>query len=360
MISAAQAVSRINQLSAVLAGYDAREDTARVAFVVAQPGSGWNWSYGFADAPYFIASITKLYTTAIVMQLVGEGRLELDAPIDRYLAADMVAGLNVTDGQDRSSDITIRHLLAHTSGIADYFEQDRRDGGTTFSRALETDAGWSFAEALEIAKHQMRAKFAPGQPGKAYYSDTNYQLLGAIIESVSGETYAAALDRRIFTALDLRRSYLFSPRTLELYESVSPLLYDTRPIRIPRVMASVGPDGGIVSTAAESSRFLRAFMSGELFPLDYLAQMQREWRRIFFPLQYGTGIMRFALPRFMTGFRRVPPMIGHSGASGAVAFHVPEIDLYVTGTVNQVKKRSLVYQLLTRIVMIVSKREPMP
>jgi hypothetical protein len=65
--------------------------------------------------------------------------------------------------------------------------------------------------------------------------------------------------------------------------------------------------------------------------------------------------MRFALPRVMTGLRAAPAMVGHSGASGAVAFYAPKIDLYVTGTVNQVRKRSLVYQLLTRIVMVVER-----
>jgi len=356
MIAAGQALARTEELRALLARYDGRADTTNVTFVVTQPTSGWSWSYGDAEAPYFVASITKLYTTAVTMQLVRDGQVELEAPIGRYLPADVVSGLNVSGGEDHSSKITVRHLLAHTSGIADYFEQHRDDGSNTFERALKADVGWSSAEALDIAKHEMRPRFVPGQSGKAFYSDTNYQLLGAIIESVSGETYEAALHNRILTPLDLRSTYLFSPETLGRYDSVSPLLYGTRRIRIPQVMASVRADGGIVSTAAESIRFLRAFMIGELFPESLLADMQREWRRIFFPLQYGTGIMRFALPRIMTGFRAVPAMVGHSGASGAVAFHVPEIDLYVTGTVNQVKKRSLVYQLLTRIVMVVATR----
>jgi hypothetical protein len=61
--------------------------------------------------------------------------------------------------------------------------------------------------------------------------------------------------------------------------------------------------------------------------------------------------MRFALPRYYTMFRRVPPMVGHSGASGAVLFFVPELDLYVSGTVNQVKRRSLSYNVMVRLVM---------
>jgi CubicO group peptidase (beta-lactamase class C family) len=198
----------------------------------------------------------------------------------------------------------------------------------------------------------MKPHFPPGAPGKAFYSDTNYQLLGAIIEAMTGDTYAAALDGGIVTPLGLTRTYLFSQATVDRYDTVSPLLMDTTPIRIPQVMASVGADGGIVSTAAESLRFLRAFMAGELFPDEYLADMQRPWRRIFFPLQYGLGLMRFSLPRVMSGFRSVPALIGHSGASGAVAFYAPKTDLYVAGTVNQVKKRSLSFQLLTRIAML--------
>lgn len=340
------------KLAGLLEDYDHRPDTSGVAFALAQPSTGWTWAYGNSQAQYFIASITKLYTTALVMDLVNRGLVGLDLPIGSYLSKDVVAGLNVRNGVDRSDAITVSHLLAHTSGIADYFEQKRTDGTTTFGRALEADQGWTFEEAIRIAKHEMRPKFAPGAPGKAHYSDTNHQLLGAIIESVAGIPYEAALAERVITPLGLAQTYLFSPQTMDRYDQVSQMLVDTTPIRIPEVMASVGADGGIVSTADESMRFLRAFMNGELFPSRYLADMQREWRRIFFPLQYGVGLMRFALPRVMTGFRRAPVMIGHSGASGSVAFHVPKIDLYVTGTVNQVKKRSLAYQLMTRMVML--------
>jgi CubicO group peptidase (beta-lactamase class C family) len=129
------------------------------------------------------------------------------------------------------------------------------------------------------------------------------------------------------------------------------MLYGKQRVAIPRAMASVRADGGIVSTAGDGLAFLQAFMTGRLFPLAYLDEMQRPWNAIFTPLQYGMGLMRFALPRYYTLFRVVPPMIGHSGASGAVLFYVPTLDLYVSGTVNQIKKRSLSYNLLTRLVM---------
>ena len=117
-------------------------------------------------------------------------------------------------------------------------------------------------------------------------------------------------------------------------------------------MASVRADGGIVSTARDGIVFLEAFMSGRLFPAEYLRRdAARAGTPSSGPLEYGVGLMRFALPRYYTLVRRVPPMVGHSGASGAVLYYVRELDLYVSGTVNQVKKRSLSYNLLTRLVM---------
>jgi CubicO group peptidase (beta-lactamase class C family) len=343
------------RLQELLDRYDRRTDTANLVVALAQPSTGWSWSYGDVHAQYFVASITKLYTATLIMQLVHRRLVELDERIARYLPADLVRGLNALDGVDRSGDITVRQLLSHTSGIADYFEERGADGTTTFGRALEGGPGWTTGEAVAIARAELQPHFAPGSPGRAFYSDTNYQLLGAIIEAMTGDAYGAALETAVLSPLDLSRTYLFSQATVDRYDTVSPLLMDTTPIRIPQVMASVGADGGIVSTAAESQRFLRAFIAGELFPGEYLADMQRDWRRIFFPLQYGMGLMRYSLPRVMTGFRAMPALIGHSGASGAVAFYAPKIDLYVTGTTNQVKKRSLSYQLLTRIAMLADR-----
>ena len=129
------------------------------------------------------------------------------------------------------------------------------------------------------------------------------------------------------------------------------MLYGERPVAIPQAMASVRADGGIVSTALDGITFLQAFMTGRLFPTEYLDEMQRTWNPVFPPLEYGVGMMRFALPRYYTLFKEVPPMVGHSGASGAVLYYVPALDLYVSGTVNQIKKRSLSYNLMTRLVM---------
>jgi len=285
------------------------------------------------------------------MQVRAEGLLDLDEPVASYLGPSVMAGIHRFKGVDYSEQITIRQLLAHTSGIADYFEQRRTDGTTTFGRALQQDYGWTFDDVLRITKEELSARFAPSTTGKAFYSDTNYQLLGSIIEKVSGRTFEEVVTQRIIERLGLQDTYPFSNATIDRYDTVAPMLYGTHQVRIPHVMASVRADGGMVSTARDGIVFLEAFMTGRLFPIDDLQEMVAQWRPIFPPLVYGIGILRFALSRYFSPFRVVPPMIGHSGASGAVLFFIPELDLYVSGSVNQIKKRSLSYNVMTRLVM---------
>ena len=341
------------RLSQLAATYDSRRDANSVRFALASPSRDWKWEWSSPGSVphYFIASTTKLYVTALIMQLRSEGRLELDAPAVTYLDSATMSGIHVLKGTDSSDRITVAELLSHTSGIADYFEQRRRDGSTQIGDALREDFGWTFDDVLRITKEQLSPKFPPSTPGKAFYSDTNFQLLGAVIEAITGSTYEDALQERILGPLGLVDTYPFTLETIDRYGSVAAMLYGTEPVAIPQAMASVRADGGIVSTAPDGITFLQAFMTGRLFPMEFLAEMQRTWNPVFPPLEYGVGIMRFALPRYYTLFREVPPMIGHSGASGAVLYYVPALDLYVSGTVNQIKKRSLSYNLMTRLVM---------
>jgi CubicO group peptidase (beta-lactamase class C family) len=340
-----------DRLAEVIGSYDRRPDTNSVQFALASPSRDWFWAWASPGSPgqYFIASTTKLYVTAIVMQLRNEGRVDLDTPAAQYLDPSIMAGIHIYRGVDSSERITVRELLSHTSGIADYFEGRRKDGRSQIKDALAQDFTWSFDDVLRITKEQLKPRFAPSAPGKAFYSDTNFQILGTLIEAVTGGTFEEALETHIIGPLGLTGTYPFTHETLERYSNVAAILYGKKPVFIPKTMASVRADGGIVSTARDGITFLEGFISGTLFPQTYLEEMQRTWNRIFSPLEYGVGMMRFALPRYYSPFRSVPQMVGHSGASGAVLYYVPELDLYISGTVNQLKKRSLSYNLLVRL-----------
>ena len=225
-----------SKLTRLLEQYDARQDTNGVRFALAAPKRGWHWEWSSPGSieQYFIASTTKLYVTALVMQLRAAGQLDLEAPAARYLAPSVMTGIHVLRGVDSGGRITIRELLSHTSGIADYFEQRQRDGSTQIGKALQADFAWTFDDVVRITKEELTPRFAPSTPGKAFYSDTNYQLLGAVIEAVTGaQSYEDALRQRILEPLALAETYPFTLDTLDRYDSVAAMLYGQQRVAIP-------------------------------------------------------------------------------------------------------------------------------
>jgi D-alanyl-D-alanine carboxypeptidase len=301
------------------------------------------------DRPFHIASTTKLYTTALVLQLADQSLLGLDDTLADLLPDSLWTGLHTLKGQDRSATITVRHLLGQTSGLPDYFMGKPAKGPSLEEDLLEGhDQAWSPAQALERSR-ALTPGFPPGKAGKALYSDTNYQLLGLVIEQVTGQGYAQVLKERILDPLALHHTWLAGQQPPDGLPSVAPLRSGKQTLEIPRAMASFGPDGGIIATAGDLQVFLQAFFQGRLFAAERLPELQH-WNRIFFPLEYGTGLMRFRVPRLFSPFKRFPALIGHSGLSGAFAFYCPERDLYLAGTVNQIRNPGRSFQLMLKLI----------
>jgi CubicO group peptidase (beta-lactamase class C family) len=273
-----------------------------------------------------IASISKTYTAAMILQLVDEDRLALDQSVQSALPDIDLSGLHFVKGVDHGPNLTIRQLLYQTSGLADYYE-----GGVATDLIRSKDYAYDLGRVLEWAR-EGKPQAAPDS-GKAYYSDTNFQLLGAVIEAATGLSFGDALQEWICAPLGLRRTALFDPgqdtagQTLPVYHR------DLR-LDVPLILSSMGPDGGIVSDTDDLMTFLRAFMAGHLIKPENLPGLF-QWRPLYFPLQYGGGLMRFKLPGWMTLWRGSPELVGHSGASGSFAYHAPDRDIFLVGTFNQ-------------------------
>jgi D-alanyl-D-alanine carboxypeptidase len=286
-----------------------------------------------ADQRYFIASVTKMYVTVVVLRLREEGRIGLDDPILRHLPADLIQGLHVLGGVDRTHEITVRHLISNTSGLTDYFFGKGPDGQRSADLLLAgQDEAWPLERILDRVR-SLKPRFPPGQPRRVHYSDTNYELLGRIIETITGRPIADVFREFIFDELGLRDTYAFT----DLDDTTpAPMYYRDAPLRMPRYIASVTAEGGIVSTAPEVMTFLKAFFTGRFFPRKAIGELQR-WNRIYFPGQFdfGIGLERQWLPWIMSPLSPLGELLGFWGQSGAFAFHNPQRDLYFTGTVNQ-------------------------
>jgi len=317
-------------------------------FAIKYQNEVWHGSAGniSLNDSYFIASTTKLYTTAIILQLRNKKLIHLDTPIHTYFDPSFIQKLHVLNNIDYTNTITVKHLLSHTSGLPDYF-QDKSSNGVSLENQLkqQQDRTWSLEEILEI-NQKIKPLFIPGKKGKAHYSDTNFQLLGQIIEKITGKSYQENCKENIVNPLQLSQTYL--------YENVNDqkpvkMYYKNTVLDIPLAMTSFKSDGGLVSSTLDLIRFIEAFFKGELFPLAYIEEL-KVWNRIFFPMQSGIGIHRFKLPWFFDPTGAVPELIGHSGLSGTLAYYSPKHDLFIAGTVNQIAYPDISFKTAIKLI----------
>jgi len=185
--------------------------------------------------------------------------------------------------------------------------------------------------------------------GKSHYSDTNYQLLGAVIEAVTGQPYVDAVQQQICGPLGLQNTGVLQGTDVGL-----PVYHKDLRLEVPQILRSMSADGGIISTLDEMLIFLRGFMDGTLFNPAH-EPMMRSWNRLFFPLHYGYGLMRVKLPGWITLFRSTPEFIGHSGASGTFAFYAPERDISLIGTFNQTDAPQRPIGFMLRVLTLIAK-----
>ncbi len=325
------------------------------SFAIKTPQFTWEGYAGnfTPNQQYFIASTTKLFTTAIILNLKSQGKLDLNDKILNYVNSNILEGLHVFKGTDYSKSITIQELLAHTSGLPDYF-QNKDQNGQSLEKELTSgnDQYWSFEQAIEKSK-AMNPLFAPSAPKKAHYSDTNFQLLGHIIENITQKTYSECCLEYIVTPLALAHTYLYQDSK---DQNPKILNYKSKPLDISKAMTSFGPDGGIVSTSSDMLIFIEAFFEGKLFPKNYINELQK-WNRIFFPMRSGIGIHLFKLPWLFNPFGTLPYFIGHSGLSGALAFYSPEKKLYITGTVNQIAHPDISFKTMVKLSQAIAKEQ---
>jgi len=348
----------------------ARDKSVKNCVLSMEAGDGsfsWSGAAGIAradgriamtpDTPIFIASITKLYTATAVMRLYETGALALDDPMAKYLPEALIRGIHVFEGKDYSREITIRQLLSHTSGIPDYYT-DRPEGGKNLFEMMTADPQrkWSVEEAIARARTALKPRFAPG--AEASYSDTNYQFLGKIIEKVTGKPLHAVFREFFFQPLGLKHTWLVgrSEPAEVLAAAPADVYHEDAVIVKTRYNEAYWADGGIVSTARDGIVFLKALKEGRLVKPETLALMH-QWRKLRFPLQYGYGTMYVQFPRFMKRMMNVPPLWGHSGSTGSFLYYSEDLDLYLSGTVDQTDAPSKPFRLIGKVIRAVQSHK---
>ncbi|MEU2670294.1 serine hydrolase domain-containing protein [Streptomyces sp. NPDC007164] len=259
------------------------------------------------DSRFRIGSMTKMFTATAMLQLVGEHRVRLDAPVERYLPG-VVRG-HGNDGRQ----ITVRQLLQHTSGLPDFLDH-LKPQEVVANPLVRHDPRDLVALAL---KHPR--VFEPGTGWD--YSNTNYLLAGLIIEKVTGNTYAEEVRERIIEPLHLHETYM--PRGSAI-PGPHPRGYaqpgkDAPLLDITKVDPSVGgAAGGMISSGTDLNRFLGALLRGDLLrPAELREMMKTRCTGGKDGRAYGLGLESRPLPGGGLYWGHTGDFLGYETMAGA-------------------------------------------
>ncbi|MFD3413604.1 serine hydrolase domain-containing protein [Streptomyces cyaneofuscatus] len=204
-------------------------------------------------ARFRIGSVSKTFSSVVLLQLVEENRLKLDAPVSTYL-----------EGLLPDDRITVRHLLTHRSGLADY--TDAMFNETVPGFEAVRNRVFSYQELVDLSLAEPRTT----EPGAAYaYSNTNFVVVGMLIEKLTGRPVADAYQRRIIKPLGLRATAYVHPDTrikgthvrgyLHPDEAGAPLVDSTE-----QTVSWAQSAGAVISSPADLNTFTSALMRGRL------------------------------------------------------------------------------------------------
>lgn len=198
------------------------------------------------QTPLLIGSLTKSFTAVAIMQLVEQGTIELDSPVQRYLPWFRVAD------PAASAQITVRHLLNHSSGLP---------SGDEIAVLSREDTS---ADAIEQQVRALATVELMQPVGSVVkYANTGYMTLGLVVETVSGQSYEDYVQEHIFAPLQMQQSFT-SPheaRRFGLAEGHQYLFGQPRPFQLPYPRGAL-PAGYLVSSAEDMSRYLLAHLNG--------------------------------------------------------------------------------------------------
>ncbi len=234
-----------------------------------------------------IGSITKVFTAAVVFQLIEEGKLHLSDAVSKFLDPE------IYDNIDNAAEATITLLLTHQTGI-DNWEDDPKC--ITASRGSELDPAhiWSKTEPLDYLR---RPRQTAPERGSYYYANTNYELLGFIIEKITQNTAEVEIRRRILEPLGMEhtfletfesknqgtmpRRYQFATQTYRETAGMNPALPEIDDGKLIDCTASnlsvEWVAGGMLSTPSDLVKFATALRDGRLLSAESLATMKM-WR----------------------------------------------------------------------------------
>lgn len=314
-------------------------------------GISYEYPPGGKEAAFHIASIGKVFTATLLCMLAEKGEISLDDPIVNYLPETSLEGLFVFEGKDYAKQVTVRELLTHTSGVADYVEDPVNNGPPFLKVILDNpDTYWTPEMLLAFSRDHQHAV---GKPGDVFhYSDTGYVLLGRIIENVTSKSFHANLHDEFFTPLGMNDSYLMfrSEPANQPKKTIQKTWLNDREISQFTSLSSDWAGGGIVSTPADLLKFHRALRDGKLISPALLGQMETFSNQFMPGINYGMGMMEVDFQDFSPMLSRLPRLTGHIGIWGTHMFYDNTTDSYINMNLGSASCMNTSFEVLIELM----------
>jgi D-alanyl-D-alanine carboxypeptidase len=320
----------------------------------------WNMAHGRTDdlpangdQPYHTASVAKTFTAMLIAKLVEEGKLHYQDQINKYLQVDLMKDLHNYKGNDFSNDITIQHLISNSSGLGDFYEDKPKQGKHFLDIMLdEPSRNWAAKETIEWTKEHISPRFKPGE--KVHYTNTGFNLLGLVIEDVTGKPYHEVLHEMIFQPLEMKHTYLsqYSEPEQQSPYPVAKLNMKNKDINVEdyRSFSSIYAGGQTVSTSEDLLRFMKALVRHQVVQKDTLEEM-KQWEKMWIGVDYGYGLMRVRMLPIIQKYN----VWGHLGSIGSFMLYNPVMDIYLIGNFNKSGHLTKTVRFLFNTLRTVSK-----
>lgn len=289
--------------------------TGRQARVYTQGlGQGYQYVAAGVEKPYQVASVGKLFTAVLVFMLVEEGAICLEDTICTYLPPDMLKQLFVYHGVDYAQQVTVRHLLGHTSGCADYFEDKVHTELTLVEEIIsQPNKVWTPDMTIDFTR---QCQSALGKPGVVFhYTDTGYNLLGKIVEAVTYKPFHQYMHERLFTPLRMDDSYLMfrsQPKNAPA-PVIDAIWLAGHEVSKTLALSCNWAGGGVVSTLSDLLKFSIALCDEKLIGNATLKLMQKPENKYRQGIYYGLGMMSVDFGKLFFLLKGLPTITGHTG-----------------------------------------------
>ncbi|NTW61494.1 beta-lactamase family protein [Candidatus Saccharibacteria bacterium] len=308
-------------------------------------GIDFDYSSSVKNQPFHIASIGKMLTATIIGILIDKKIIELDELVSKYFSDQELDGLFIYEGIDHKDQVTIRHLLTHTSGIADYFESKVNADSPFVEQIMRNpDKKWVPNMLVDFARTKQSAV---GPIGQYFYSDTGYVLIGLLIEKATSKSFSQVLDEYIFRPLEMNDSYLmFYGKPVNDTVDIAPIYFNGNEVSKLNLLSCDWAGGGIISTTRDLLRFQKAFWSGQIVSEQYIKIMSEINNKFRSGMHYGMGMMELRYEEFFFLLRGLPRPLGHSGILSTHMYYDKDDDVHLILNMGSNKLMVKSFQLL--------------